>query len=92
MPDETFAAEWAKANGKDGDLARVVEDDDFRRAIDEAVERVNDGLSVIERVRRFALISEGFTIENGLMTPTMKIRRNAIVERYGPVFEGLYGG
>ena len=92
VPDETFAAEWAKANGKDGDLARVVEDDDFRRAIDEAVERVNDGLSVIERVRRFALISEGFTIENGLMTPTMKIRRNAIVERYGPVFEGLYGG
>ncbi len=91
VPDSSAAEEWAEANGKDRSLVGLVEDDDFRSAVAQAVDRVNAGLSVIERVRRFALSAEGFTIENGLLTPTMKIRRHAIVERFGAVFEGLYG-
>ena len=91
VPDQSFAEQWAAANGAAPELARLVEDDGFRSAIGAAVERVNGELSVIERVRRFALTDAAFSVQNGLMTPTMKIRRHAIIDRYGSIFEGLYG-
>ena len=69
----------------------AIEDADFRAAIDAAVERVNRDLSAIERVRRFALTADGFTIENGLLTPSMKIRRHMIVDLHGAALETLYG-
>jgi long-chain acyl-CoA synthetase len=57
-----------------------------------AVDRVNGDLSVIERVRRIALADEPFGIENGEMTPSMKIRRHVIRARYQSRLDGLYGG
>jgi long-chain acyl-CoA synthetase len=41
-------------------------------------------------VRRFAVLAEPFTVENGMMTPTMKIRRHKIKEAYGGIVDGLY--
>jgi long-chain acyl-CoA synthetase len=91
-PDPAFAAEWAQRTGVPPERAALIDAPAFRDAIAAAVERVNRVLSPIERVRRFALTGEGFTIDNGMMTPTLKPRRAAIVARYGTVFEGLYGG
>jgi len=62
----------------------------LRRRVAEAVRRVNARLSVIERVKDFALADEPFTIENGEMTPTLKIRRHVIAARYRDRLEGLY--
>jgi len=61
-------------------------------AVAAAVERVNARLAAIERVRRFAVAPEGFTITNGMLTPTLKARRGVIIERYRDVLEGLYRG
>jgi len=47
-------------------------------------------LSVIERVRRFILSDEAFTIENEQMTPSMKIRRHVISKVYGDRLDALY--
>jgi len=47
-------------------------------------------LSAIERVRRFLVVSEPFTVDNHMMTPTLKIRRHKITERYGEALEALY--
>ena len=58
--------------------------------VGEAVARVNTDLSVVEKVRQFALADEAFTIENEEMTPSMKIRRHKIKERYGDRLDGLY--
>ena len=57
-----------------------------------AVDRVNKDLSVIEKVRQFTFADEGFTIENEEMTPSMKIRRHKIRDRYGDRLDGLYRG
>ncbi len=91
-PDHRFAAEWARAHGGAREVVQLIEEPAFRELIAAAVERVNRALSPIERVRRFALTADGFSIENGMMTPTLKPRRAVIVARYGPTFEGLYGG
>ncbi|NIJ07698.1 long-chain acyl-CoA synthetase [Sphingomonas vulcanisoli] len=55
-----------------------------------AIDRVNAGLSVTERVRRFLTADEPFTTDNGEMTPSLKIRRHVVRERYGARLDGLY--
>lgn len=54
------------------------------------LEQVNAQLMYHEKVRHFAIIGEGFTIENGLMTPTLKIRRNAVLDRYAHKIATFY--
>jgi acyl-CoA synthetase (AMP-forming)/AMP-acid ligase II len=74
------------------DLSRATPDPaTLRAAIDAAVERVNRQLPLIERVRKFAVLDEGFGVANGLMTPTMKIKRHAIRATHGGTLDSLYG-
>ncbi|HSV28007.1 MAG TPA: long-chain fatty acid--CoA ligase [Candidatus Omnitrophota bacterium] len=91
VPAQDWAEGWAKTHGKTAELAALVEDADFRKAVAEAVERVNGCLSTIEKVRRFVLTAESFNTDNGMLTPTLKIRRHVIRERYGAMLERLYG-
>jgi long-chain acyl-CoA synthetase len=58
--------------------------------LEKAVDRVNSDLSVIEKVRRFILADEGFTIENEQMTPSLKIRRHVISGVYRERLDALY--
>ena len=44
----------------------------------------------IERIRKFEVMAEPFSVENGLMTPTLKLRRPRIIEHHGALLEGLY--
>ncbi|MEM6491608.1 MAG: AMP-binding protein, partial [Pseudomonadota bacterium] len=78
---------WAADNG----FAKAgPEDQDLRKAVGAAVDAINRDLSVIEKVKRFALLAEPCTIDNGLMTPTMKIKRHKLKERYGDEIRGLF--
>jgi long-chain acyl-CoA synthetase len=63
---------------------------DVHERLEKAVDRVNSDLSVLERVRRFIVADEAFTIENEQMTPSMKIRRHVIGEAYGDRLNALY--
>jgi long-chain acyl-CoA synthetase len=90
VPDAEWAAEWAKANGKSPDLNHLREDADFNRALSAAVDRVNAELSVIEKVRRFILADEPFTVENEQLTPSIKIRRHVLKRVYGERLDALY--
>jgi long-chain acyl-CoA synthetase len=64
---------------------------DVHKAVMAAVDRVNAGLSVIEKVRRVQVADEPFTIENGALTPSLKVRRHVLRERYGDRLDALYG-
>jgi long-chain acyl-CoA synthetase len=63
---------------------------DLQTQLQKAVDRVNADLSVIEKVRRFILADDGFTIENEQLTPSMKIRRHVIGDVYGERLDALY--
>ncbi len=90
VPDAEWAQDWAKAQGMKYDLAALQDSADFRAAIRAAVDRVNAQMSVIEKVRRFEFADEPFSIENGEMTPSLKIRRHKIRERYADKLAGMY--
>ena len=91
VPDEGFTAEWAKANNLENDLAALADSEAFHERLREGLERANARLSPIEQVRRFIIAAEGFTTENGMMTPSLKIRRHEIRKLYGERLEALYG-
>lgn len=90
VPDEEFASDWAAANGVTNDLAELAGNPAFHRAIGAVVDRVNSSLSPIEKIRRFAVLPEGFTIDNTLLTPSMKIRRHKIRDKWGHIIAKLY--
>jgi long-chain acyl-CoA synthetase len=58
--------------------------------VDEAVKDANATLASYETIKSFAILAEDFTIDNGLLTPTMKMKRKAIVARYKDTLESLY--
>jgi long-chain acyl-CoA synthetase len=90
VPDADWAFEWAKANIEPFDMAELQQLPAFRSAIRAAIDRVNEELSVTEKVRQFAFADEPFSVGNGMMTPSMKIRRGPIRERYGDRLAALY--
>ena len=93
VPDAAFAESWARASKRENhELSALVDEADFRTMIGRAVDRINADLSTIEKIRRFTITAEPFTIENGMMTPTLKIRRHMIRNKHGDALEALYGG
>jgi len=91
VPDPEFLR--SLPDRKKGNPAGGAHDDDpaVRKAVSEAVDRANAELSNIEKVRRFLIADEAFSVENELMTPTLKVRRHKIAALYGDRLEGLYG-
>ncbi len=67
-------------------LATPVPQGDLQRRI----EAVNGSLARHETIKRFAVMDEPLTVEGGLLTPTLKVRRRQIYERFRSTFEGLY--
>ena len=88
--DADFASEWAASNNKSTNLTKLVEDEEFINALSRAVERVNSNLGTIERVNKFVLTADPFTVENEQMTPTLKVRRHVINKIYGDQLQALY--
>ena len=90
VPDKEQALLWAKNNNKENSLSTLVKDEDYNKTIKEIISKVNNNLSVIEQVRKFILIDHEFTIENDMMTPTMKVKRYKIKSIFGDQLENLY--
>jgi long-chain acyl-CoA synthetase len=83
--------EWAKQHGlgskSPGELAREPE---VSRLIEGEVEKLNGQLASFETIKRFHIVPTDFTVESGELTPTSKIKRKVVVERYAEQLEGLY--
>ncbi len=71
-------------------LIVVEKKDKNNTTIGSIIENLNKNLSIIEKIKKFKLIDEEFTIDNGLMTPTLKLKRKKIIEKYKQDLENLY--
>lgn len=91
VPDFGVAARLASEAGydwkSDAELAMLAP---VREALQEAVETVNAGLAPHERIHRFQAISHPFTPEGGELTPTFKLKRRVVVDKYREEIETLY--
>ena len=61
-----------------------------KEQIDLYIEKMNVDLSQPEKIKRYHIIDEPFTIENNLMTPTMKVRRHEVEKKYSEVINGMF--
>ncbi len=72
-------------------VALIVSDSkENQKKIELYLENLNKSLALVEKVKKFKLINEEFTIENGMLTPTLKLKRKKILERYKEDLEKLY--
>ncbi len=90
VPNKEYALNWAKDNNKNQNLSQLISDEDFIKKIKDVTQKVNNNLSTIEQIRKFILIDEEFSIENGMLTPSMKVRRFKVKEKFKNKLEKLY--
>jgi long-chain acyl-CoA synthetase len=90
MAEPEIAQAVVAGDGRPGIAALVVAADGQEENVTKAVARVNGKLSSIERIRH-TLTLPPFTLEDGLLTPTMKIKRKAVLQTHAAALERLYG-
>ena len=74
-------------------VALIVPNKDFlkeKEKINNIIENINKKLTQVEKIKKIQLIDENFSIENGLLTPTMKVKRKKVTEKYKKELENLY--
>ena len=85
------ALAFARVHGIDHeDFADLVRKEETRALVRSIVESVNERVSTTEAVRRFAILDHDLSVEADEVTPTMKLKRKVVGERYRDVLEGLY--
>jgi len=80
-------------DGKNYLVALIVPNKEFKEQkekMKEIINKVNKNLTPVEKIKKFYLVNEGFSIENGLLTPTMKVKRNKVTEKYKNILETFY--
>ena len=90
VPDPDAAQIWMRRNGCNGGSARVFDSPEFRELIAHELNQATRDCAPYEKPKDFRIIPEEFTIENGLLTPTLKPRRTAIAEKYRDEIESMY--
>jgi long-chain acyl-CoA synthetase len=89
-PEEITA--WAAQRGiPERDPEALAGNPEVERLIRDCVENVNRGLASFEQVKKFVVLGKDFSQETGELTPTLKVRRKVVVEKYGRLLDALYG-
>ncbi len=91
VPDFEALKTWASRQGVDGgERRKLLADERVRALFAGEVEKVNRGLAKYEQVHLWDLLPAEFTIETGELTPTQKVKRRVINEKYGRIVDELY--
>ena len=80
-------------DGKNYLVALIVTNREFKEKkekINEIINKINENLTLVEKIKKFYLLNENFSIENGLLTPTMKVKRNKVIAKYKNILEKFY--
>jgi long-chain acyl-CoA synthetase len=88
--DEDALQLWLDAHGRTGAAAALLDDPDVVAEIQGAVDDANALVSRAEQIRRFAIVHPDRTEENGLLTPTLKLKRTLLQRRFAADIEALY--
>jgi long-chain acyl-CoA synthetase len=89
--DAAEIGSWASEQGIDGDPTVLAADARVHQLLQDVVDDANRERSRYEQIKRFAVLPRDFTMEHGEITPTLKLRRRAVLEHFADEIEALYG-
>ena len=91
VPEFEILKEFANRNGiMTSDEISLVRHDDVKEMYRKEIEKIQKDLPTYEKVRRFELLSQALTVEGGEITPTMKVKRKVVEEKFAPLIEKMY--
>ncbi|MEO0092796.1 MAG: AMP-dependent synthetase/ligase [candidate division WOR-3 bacterium] len=91
VPQKKVIEDYADANRiAFNNYPELLQKPEIKNLIQTEVEKTNQNFAHYEQVKSFALLAENFTVENGLLTPTLKVRRDLVVRKYWDLIESLY--
>jgi len=90
VPDREKLEKWAKENKIDDDFSALIKRPEVKELIKGELDKHSKDFKGYERIKKFELISEEFTTENGMLTPTLKLKRRKVVQKYGDLLESLW--
>jgi long-chain acyl-CoA synthetase len=88
-PDEIVP--WAKEHELPEDVAKLADSDEVRELVQAELDRANAHYAQVEQIKKFAILDRDLSIDDGELTPTLKVKRNVINDRYAALFDSLYG-
>jgi long-chain acyl-CoA synthetase len=81
---------WAKENGLPEDIGALSGADEVLALVQEELDRANAHYAQVEQIKKFAILDRDLTVEDGELTPTLKVKRNVVNERFAELFESMY--
>ncbi len=90
VPDKEALGKWAAKEGVGGDYSALLQDAKVRALFEAELATHAKSFKGYERPRAFHLIAEEFTVDNGMLTPKMSLKRNVVLDRYLAEIEGLH--
>jgi long-chain acyl-CoA synthetase len=90
VPDVDAVEAWAKDTGHTLDPDDLANDPDVLELIGGEITQLTSDMPRYEQIRQFALLDEDFTTDNGMLTPTLKLRRPIVLDRFGDTLARLY--
>jgi long-chain acyl-CoA synthetase len=88
--DPEEIAPWAKEQGLPEDLGALAKEPKVIEMIQEVLDNVNSNYAQVEQIKRFAILDHDLSQETGELTPTLKVKRNVVYEKYDDIFDSLY--
>ncbi len=90
VPDRAAIEKWAADQGLAGSYEELLKKPETRRLVADELERHSKGFKGYERIKEFALLPEEFTTANGLLTPSLKVKRRIVAQRYAAELAALW--
>ena len=89
--DSDAVMAWAERNGKTGaTIEQLANDDQVKAEIQASVDELNAGLNRWETIKKFRILPKELTIEDGELTPSMKVKRKVVQEQFADVVDEMY--